>query len=375
VSKLALIGGGHSHAAVLKRLGERPIPDLDVVLVDPTRYTPYSGMIPGLVAGHYRHEECHIDLVRLARFARCLLIEDAAEALDPTRRKIRLRGGGELDYTIVSLDIGSAPAARSIPGAREHATAVKPVHAFLHALAALIERARRGELRRVVVAGGGAAGVEILLAFQHRLRREGVAGGVAIELVTDADRLLPGHNDRVRRIFERTLARRGIDVRLASRASRVTAGELQIEDGAPIGFDALILATGAEAAGWPAAAGLTTDASGFVLVNEHLQSVSHREVFAAGDIASIRGHPRPKSGVLAVRHGPPLARNLRRALAGEALESFVPQSDVLALIGTGDRRAVMSRGDWALEGAWVWRWKDWIDRRFVQRYQGLPSRK
>ncbi|MCL4801130.1 MAG: FAD-dependent oxidoreductase [Burkholderiales bacterium] len=367
MKRLVLVGGGHSHAEVLRSLGDAPLRGVEVVLVSPSRYTPYSGMLPGLVAGHYRHDACHLDLARLAGYAGCEFVVDAAVAIDPARRIIRLRGGGALDYTVASLDIGSTP--RAIPGASEHGIGVKPWDRFLHALETLIACARRGELRRLVVVGGGAAGVEVLLAVEHRFGREGQAAGVDMRLVTDADRLLPDHNDRVRRIFARTFARRGLKASLATRVTRVDAGELETAGGERFPFDAVVLATGAEPAGWPSAGGLAVDASGFVLVDERLASVSHPEVFAAGDIATMRGHPRPKSGVFAVRHGPPLARNLRRELAGEPLESFVPQRAALALITTGDRRAVMSRGRWALEGAWVWRWKDWIDRRFMNRYR------
>jgi selenide, water dikinase len=367
MKRLLLVGGGHSHVAVLRSLGERAAQGVEVTLISPQRLTPYSGMLPGLIAGHYDCRECHIDLAALTRFADCEFIEGAVIRLDLTRRIAWMAGGGERQWDVLSLDIGSTPATAGVPGARERAIAVKPVHRLLAALEDLLDRARRGAVRRILVVGGGAASVETLLALQYRFGKEGLPA-VEMLLATDADTPLPGHNARVRATFARVLAERGVRVHARSRIIRVDDADVTIDSGATIPFDALVWATGAAAARWPAESGLATDADGFVLVDDALQSVSHPGVFAAGDIATQRDHPRPKSGVYAVRQGTPLARNLRRALSGARLERFVPQRDALALISTGDRYAVMSRGRWALEGKCVWRWKDLVDRRFMRRY-------
>lgn len=367
MKRLLLVGGGHSHVAVLRGLGERPMAGIEATLISPDRLTPYSGMLPGLIAGHYEHRDCHIDLAELARFARCAHVEEVVSKLDLARQVAVTSGGAKQGWDVVSLDIGSSPAMAGVPGAREWAVPVKPVHRLLTALEDLVARALRGELRRLVFVGGGAASVEILLALQHRFAKAG-APDVEMVLATDADMPLPGHNARVRATFARVLRDRGVRVHARSRIVRVAEDTALTDAGERIAFDALVWATGAGAAAWPGESGLATDPGGFVLVDDTLRSISHPHVFAAGDIATQRDHPRPKSGVYAVRQGAPLERNLRRALVGERLERFVPQRDALALISTGDRYAVMSRGRWALAGAWVWRWKDWIDRRFMQRY-------
>ena len=369
MKRLALIGGGHTHIEVLRRFGVAPVRGAELLLVSPHRLTAYSGMLPGLVAGHYRHDAAHIDLERVARFAGARRLETRATGIDLDRRVVTLAHGPSVEFDIASLDIGSTAATAGVPGAGEHAIALKPAEAFLRAWDALRARASAGGLARLAVVGGGAAGVETLLAMQFRLARE--ARAIACRLVTDADRLLPAHPPRVDAIFRRVLAARRIQVELARPASRVEAGALHLANGERIEADAIVWATGAAASPWLRGIGVALDPAGFVAVNESLQSVSHAHVFAAGDCATMLGHPRPRSGVYAVRQGPPLAANLRAALEGRALVRYVPQALALALISTGDRYAVASRGDWALEGAWVWRWKDWIDRRFVRRFARL----
>jgi NADH dehydrogenase FAD-containing subunit len=133
--------------------------------------------------------------------------------------------------------------------------------------------------------------------------------------------------------------------------------------------DRVVLATPVVATGWLEASGLACDVEGFVSVDACLRSVSHPFVFAAGDCATRVDAPRPRSGVYAVRSGPPLARNLRRVIAGATPATYQPQRVALALISLGDRRAVVSRPPWSAEGAWAWYWKDRIDRGFVARYR------
>ena len=372
MKRILLVGGGHSHVEVLRQFGRAPAGGVELVLVSPNRWTPYSGMLPGLVAGHYSFDDTHIDLERVARFARAQFLPTIVTGLDPARRTATLADGARLEFDFVSLDVGSTPATAGIPGAREHALGVKPVDAFLRAWEAFLERARTGELKRAVVVGSGAAGIEMVLAMQHRVAvATGRSDAVEWRLVTDVDVLLPAHNDRTRRIFRRILAAREVEVHLSSRVVRVERGTVFAANGYRVTGDAIVWATGAAASPRFVASGLATDDRGFVAVDETLRSVSHPGVFATGDCATMVGHPRPKSGVYAVRQGPPLARNLRAAGEGRPLERYVPQAEALALISTGDRYAVASRGRWALAGGWVWRWKDRIDRRFMRRYAGL----
>jgi selenide,water dikinase len=375
---LVLLGGGHSHVAVLKRFGMEPLPGVRVTLVSRVVDTPYSGMLPGLIAGHYSREDAHIDLQPLARFARARAVFDEAIGLDLDNKHLRFRSRPPISYDVLSIDIGATPNLQVV-GAADHAVPVKPIDRLLDRWSALMSRLCTNEsTRRVAVVGGGAGGVELLLAVQHaidaRLARDGQSDArLEYHLFTDSDDLLPTHNGSVRRRFERILADRRVHVHRGSAVVEVKAGVIRTADGHEHKIDETLWTTQAAAAPWIAASGLAVDDQGFVHVSRSLQSISHAEVFAAGDIASMVRDPRPKSGVFAVRQGPPLARNLRRALLGEPLEPYIPQRQFLSLISTGDRYAIASRGPVAFEGAWVWRWKDWIDRGFMRKYNELPD--
>ena len=368
---LVLVGGGHAHVHVLKRFGMRPVPGVRLTLVTRDVETPYSGMLPGYVAGLYSFAECHIDLVRLARFAGARLIHDEAVGLDRGRRQILCRAHPPIRYDILSLDIGSTPRMGDAAGAAEHTVSVKPIDRFGERWEALLDRARELGHMRLAIVGGGAGGVELAVSAQQRLARL-LPTPPQVTLVT-REGLLPSHNDAVRRRFEIIFRERGMRAVANNPIVRVEPGRLIAQDGSVIEFDEALWVTEAAGAPWLADTGLPLDERGFVIIDETYRSPADTAVFAAGDIATMPAHPREKAGVYAVRAGPPLADNLRRALAGHRLRRAVPQRQALALIGTGDKRAVASRGRHEAYGAPVWWLKDWIDRRWMRRYTDLPA--
>ncbi len=369
IKRLVLIGGGHAHVEVLLRFGMQPPAHTELVLVSPHRDTPYSGMLPGWIAGHYTRSECHIDLAPLAGFARCRWLQASCNGINPDARLVFCDNGQSLPFDVVSVDIGSRSPALETAGAVEHALAVRPIDRFVATWEQVCRAAAAGRApRHIAMVGAGAAGIEVLLSMQHRLREIAPALRPEFELIGDEPDLLPGHNASTRAILKHVLDARGVKLRPDSRVERVDRGRLQLHSGATIATELIVWATGASPSLWPRSVGLATDARGFILVDDTLQSVSHPGVFAAGDIATLRNHPRPKSGVFAVRAGPPLEHNLRRALQDLPPVAWQPQRHALALITTGGRHAIASRGNLALQGDWVWQWKNWIDRRFMRRY-------
>ena len=361
---------------VLKDFGRRPLGGVRLTLVSRVRTTPYSGMLPGLIAGHYSKDEAHIDLEPLARFAGARVVFDEAIGLDLATGQVLFRDLPPIPYDLLSINIGSTRNL-DVPGAAEHVVPVKPIDRLLDRWSALTTRVSESAgVRRIAVVGGGAGGVELLLSAQYamnaRLAREG-RGDARLEFhLFTGGAVLPTHNRSVRRRFERILAERRVTVHRGSAVVKVGRGVIHTADGRAHPIEDTLWTTQAAAAPWLAESGLAVDDEGFVRVSSTLQSTSHDNVFAAGDIASMID-PRPKSGVFAVRQGSPLARNLRRALLGEPLEPYHPQQMFLSLISTGDRYAVASRGPFACEGAWVWRLKDWIDRRFVRAHRVAPE--
>ena len=374
---IVLVGGGHSHVGVIRRFGMRPMPGVRLTVICRDTHTPYSGMLPGYVAGHYTFDEVHIDLRRLAEFAGARFFRDEAVGLDRGARKVLCRGRPPVAYDQLSINIGSTPMLGNVPGAAEHAVPVKPINTFNTRWLALLDRVLKQKAESIVVVGAGAGGVELTLAMQHRLKNELRALGRESEaprfhLLDSGARVLPTHNASVRRAFVRVLGERGVTVHLNAEVDLVGAGRVRTSDGKTIEADEVVWVTRASGAPWLRETGLALDESGFIRVTDTLQTETDPNVFAAGDIANMVNHPREKAGVFAVRQGPPLAANLRRAVEGAPLEPYRPQRNWLALISTGDKYAVASRGALHVEGPWAWRWKDWIDRRFMRKFSEFP---
>ncbi len=376
---IVLVGGGHSHAVVLKHFGMRPMPGVRLTVICRDTHTPYSGMLPGYVAGHYSYDDVHIDLRKLAGFAGARFFGDEVIGIDRAAKKVICRYRPPVSYDQLSINIGSAPMLGNVPGAAEHAIPVKPIHAFNDRWLALLERVLEHKgAESIAVVGAGAGGVELTLAMQFRLANELRALGREADapkfrLIDAGPQILPTHNPAVRNAFMQVLGERGVEIYVGAAVERVEAGRVHLAGGRSVEADEVVWVTRASAAEWLRGTGLALDEGGFIRVRDTLQTETDDAIFAAGDVADMVNSPREKAGVFAVRQGRPLADNLRRAVEGRALVPYRPQKHWLALVSTGDKCAVASRGGLHAEGGWVWRWKDWIDRRFMCKFTDLPA--
>lgn len=367
---LVLVGGGHAHALALRQLAMQAPSDLRISLISPDPFTPYSGMLPGLLAGHYSYAETHIDLARLCQWGGVRFFADTVVSLDLQRKRVRCKERGEVAYDLLSIDIGSQPELDSVPGAREYATAVKPVAGLWTRWQEMAQG--QNELGQdVAIVGGGAGSVEIALAIAQRFSER----QPSITLYCGGATILQGYAGPTRRVVEQKMAALGIAVRCLHRVVAVEENTLHFDAAPSERYGSLIWCTGAAAAPWIAESGLPSDDRGFALIEDTLQSTDHREVFAVGDIAVQHRHPRPKAGVYAVRQGPVLSANLLALLRDEPLREHRPQKRFLSMLALGPKSAVAERNGITLSGAWVWRWKDRIDRSFMRRFSELPGRK
>ena len=342
MKRILLIGAGHAHAVVLRSLAENALYGARITLVAPYPRQIYSAMLPGVIAGHYAQREAIIDVARLAERAYVEFVRGAVEEFDAARRSVTLRDGKQIGFDLASLNVGSRVDS-SVPGSTHHALAVKPFERFIDLLKIP---------DRVAVAGAGAAGAELAMALRY--------AGAAVTLYSEQSGYPPALEQRV----TSALRRAGVDFRPGMPVTAVENGPTVIAGSARQSFDLLIWATGAAPWPWLRGSGLALDEKGFVRVKETLRSVSHPEIFAAGDCAALD----PKSGVYSVRQGAVLVENLRHLVRNEGLEAYQPNPRALLLLSCGARYAIAQRGEWTAQGSWVWHWKDWIDRRWVRSF-------
>lgn len=359
MTRLVLLGGGHSHIEVLRRVAAAPLP-AELVLIEPYPALAYSGMVPGVIAGTYDMADSLVDLLPLCARAGATLKRARATRIDASAKQVHCDDGSTVGYDVLSIDVGST-VDTSTPGAGGIAMPVRPLWRFAHAMRRVADAAA------VAVVGAGSAGVELALALRAAGAR--TASTAVVTLIGDSDALAPGLAAPARSRLAEACLRHGVNVRLRSRVCRVTPQGVVLDDGGAIAAGAVVWATGPVPHGWLRDTGLPVEDRGFLAVDVHLRVGGREDIYAAGDAATVAGHPRPKAGVYAVRAAPVLAANLRAAVLGERPRAYRPQRRALALVGTADGRAVASYGPLAAEGAWVWRWKDAIDRRFVRRYR------
>ena len=367
--RLVLAGGGHAHLSVLRALA-RQRPDIDAVMITPSTHQTYSGMLPGWMVGHYSMAECQIDLRPLAQAANVEIILDQVTRANAELQRVTLANGTELDYDFLSVDVGGETNLSWLEALGKRLLPIKPLGGFVQRWQGIVADAGKQSNFSLIVVGGGAAGVEIALAAQHVFEERGSTATVA--LVASERGLLPGHATGVANRVRDLLKQRGV---VLHEAQAVGAEDgVLLGNGRHLYADIVIAATGSTPPRWLQTSYLALDEHGYLSVDAGHQSISHPNVFAAGDVCARTDIIMARSGVHAVFAGPVVAHNLIASIAGGKFVRYRPRKRSLYLMATGPKHAIASWGPLSAAGNWVWWWKNRIDRRFMNKHGSGDAR-
>ena len=423
IQDVVLVGGGHSHVIFIRMWAMQPIPGVRLTLISEKVDTPYSGMLPGLIAGHYSEADVHVDLARLCSWANVRFIEQRVNQINLKAKSISVSSYTQspttantarpaIAFDVLSLDTGSTPEL-GVDGAEQFSVPVKPVHGFFQRWQSILKRlqsqshpvqsyqsqdkiapeidkqaataqpetahsetdqsisAQATETLSIGVVGSGAGGFELIMAMRHALS-DNVA---SCHWVIRGDRVVKERPPTVSQMALQAAKDAGVVIHTEFDVVELQQNSIYARDGRSLSLDEIVWCAAAKAPDWPRQAGLSVDKRGFVLTNPHLQSISADFVFATGDIGTQQETPSDKAGVFAVRQAPVLFQNIRRYLLGKKLKVYRPQKDFLSLMATGKKSAIGNRGFITAQGAWVWRAKDAIDQKFMNRFRLLPEMK
>lgn len=362
---LVLVGGGHAHMTTMVngdafvRKGHR------ITLISASPFHYYSGMGPGMLGGTYRPEGIRFHVSKMIEDRGGAFVEGRVVKIDPQGRTLSLVSGDEITYDVVSFNTGSDVPLDEVLGVDETMFPVKPIVSLLQARQAVLKRIRT-ETPQVLVVGGGPAGLEITGNVWRLVKDQGGQAGITL---LAGRTFLPCVPDKVRRLAAGSLSARGIEVVQGSRVKRFEGGRAVLEDGRSHPFDLVFLALGVRPSPLFRDSGLPVGDDGGLLVNSRLQSVGHPEIFGGGDCISLKDETLAKVGVYAVRQNPILYHNLMAALEGEELTSFDPGGVYLLVFNLGNGRGIYWRGSRVWDGRLAFRLKDYIDRKFMRKFQ------
>ena len=360
---LVLVGGGHAHMTVMVNLQNYIERGHQVTLIGPSPYHYYSGMGPGLLGGTYRPPDVRFHIKKMAKDRGAVFVQDTVARIDPDKKILILASGGDIAYDVVSCNTGSSVPADEGRVAGDNIFSVKPIENLIK-VQQLIPAGLGSQNPKLIVVGGGAAALELTGNLWRLVQQTETPAAIT---VCGGHNFLASMPAKAQRYARKSLAARGIEIIEGARVNRLEAGFAILEDRREVTFDLALLAWGIQPSRLFRDSGLPTGADGGLLVN--LQSVAYPEIFGGGDCISFAKRPLDKVGVYAVRQNPILLHNLLAALEDQSLQAFQPQDVYLLIYNLGNHTGIFFRGNWVLKGSLIFYLKDYIDRKFMRKFQ------
>jgi NADH dehydrogenase FAD-containing subunit len=362
---LVLVGGGHAHMTVMVNLRDYIERGHRVTLIGPSAYHYYSGMGPGLLGGIYRPQEVRFHIKKMAEDRGAVFVQDTVARIDADKKVLVLKSGGEIAYDVVSCNTGSTVPADGDRVAGDHIFTVKPIENLIQ-VRRMLQAGLGTRTPKLIIVGGGAAALELTGNLWRLVQQIETAASIT---VCGGRNFLAAMPNKAQRYARKSLTARKIEIIEGARVSRLQGGFAILEDHREVAFDLALLAWGIEPSHFFRESGLTTGNDGGLLVNAYLQSVAYPEIFGGGDCICFEKRPLDKVGVYAVRQNPVLHHNLMAALEERSLQEFQPQDVYLLIYNLGNHTGIFYRGNWVWKGKMIYYLKDYIDRKFMQKFQ------
>jgi selenide,water dikinase len=329
-------------------------------------------MLPGVLAGLYTPNEMTIDLVRFCQSSGAELIIDQVVGLNESRDELQFADRPPLPFDVLSVGIGSVPSFEGVELLDESTRllTIKPMQTLLRRFDAALDAAQQlsqNKTLNVAIVGAGAGGTELAFCLPHRIHATAPHLSAQLHLVYGT--LLPGFRAGVQDRVVKQLSQRQVTLHGDQRVVRVEANSLTTNQGTRVPADLIVWVTRAAPPSLLGQLNLPTDDQGFLATTNTLKTTADANVFAVGDSGTIQSEKLPKAGVYAVRQGPILWDNIQHNLAGRALRTYHPQREFLKLLNTGDGRAIGEYHGVSFTGTWAFKWKDYIDRNFMRKFQ------
>jgi NADH dehydrogenase FAD-containing subunit len=364
--QLILVGGGHAHLLTIANLGKFIAGGHRVTVIGPSDHHYYSGMGPGMLGGIYAPEEIRFATRKTVEKMGGTFVKGMVSGIDPKTKTVFLESGKSLHYDVLSINAGSHVPVNTVLSEDADVFAAKPIEGLLNARHRIMKRCALRNVR-VGMIGGGPAAVE-LAGNVWRLLSANARHGFEIS-VFGKSQILERFPEKVRTAAYGSLRRRGIQIFENSPAAATSAGEIRLDSGKTHNADFIFLATGVKPSLLFAQSRLPTGPDGGLLVNRYLQSTGYPDIFGGGDCIYFQDGPLEKVGVYAVRQNPVLLANLMAALDGKSLRAFDPGGSFLLILNMGDGTGVFYKNGLIFSNRLAFFIKDYIDRRFMRRFQ------
>ncbi len=349
---ILIAGAGHATLPLIKMGRKWKEKNIQIKVVSAHPYLIYSGSLPQYMGGFYSWNQTAVDVEQLCTRYGTDFNSGTVESVNKREKTVVTsdRRKFSYDYLVINVGAETKPLFNS-----EDVIPVKPMPKLLE----IKESLENGEISKLLIIGGGAAGSELALNISHP--QSGY--DCSITLLEKNKRILSTHSTKLSKHISTILLNRGVTLNTETEISKDVLSN----------FDHVINAAGNQPRTVSIHHGFDTGSSERILTDSRLRVKGESQIFAAGDTADVDGNDYQQTGVHAVKQGVVLRHNLKAAIYDQPLKKYKPYPVNPLILSNGPDRAFMMIGKWSAGGRFYSILKHLLDMRWIEKYAKEPA--